>query len=107
MGCVNELMRGQAEWGVITRVGPIVSQILCGDHSLLLICISGNCTWFLGRRWGLHAPCALEMYSGAPIFVTFPCGPRIFAEFWMVDLALCSATYFGVFHIFSALGWMQ
>ena len=71
----------------------VVSQILCGDYSLLLICSSGSCTWYLSRRWGLLPPCALEMYSEAPIVVTFLCGPRIFAEFWMVDFALCPATY--------------
>ena len=85
----------------------VVSQILCADHRLLLICSSGSCTWNLCRRWGLLSPCALETYSEAPIVVTFPCGPRIFAEFWMVALALCSATSFGVFHIFFAWGWMQ
>ena len=36
-----------------------------------------------------------------------PCGPRILAEFGMVAFAWRSATSFGVFHIFSALGWMQ
>ena len=30
---------------------------------------SGSCTWFLGHRWGLLAPCALEMLSEAPIVV--------------------------------------
>ena len=39
-------MRGQGEWwwyatwGVLTRVGAVVSQVLCFDHSLLLICSS-------------------------------------------------------------------
>ena len=47
------------------------------------------------------------MYSEASIVVTFPCGPRILAEPGMVAFALCSATYFGVFHIFSAWDWMQ
>ena len=88
-------------------MGRVVSQILCGDHSLLLTCNLGSCTWFLGRRWGLLVPCALEMYSEASIVVTFPCGPRILAEFGMVAFALCSATSFRVFHIFSAWGWMQ
>ena len=38
MGCGNELVRGQGEWrwhagwGVLTRVGAVLSQILCGDH---------------------------------------------------------------------------
>ena len=73
-----------------------------GDHSLLLICSSGSCTRFLGRRCGLLGPCAFEMYSEASIVVTFPCGPKILAEFWMVAFALCSATSFGGFHIFSA-----
>ena len=49
-----------------------------------------------GSRWGLFAPCALEMYSEASIVITFPCGPRILAEFGMVASAWCSATYFGV-----------
>ena len=26
--------------------GAVVSQILCIDHGLLLICGSGSCTWF-------------------------------------------------------------
>ena len=109
MGCDNELVRGQGEWqwyagwGVITRV----SQILHFDHSLLLICSSWSCTWFLGSRWGLLVSCALEMYSEASIVVTFPCAHRILAEFGMVAFAWCSATSFGVFHIFSAWGWMQ
>ena len=47
------------------------------------------------------------MYSEASIVVTFPCLPRIFAEFGMAAFALCSATSFGVFHIFFAWGWMQ
>ena len=72
---------------VVCWVGS-VSHILCGDRSLLLICSSGSSTWFLGRRWGFLAPCALEMYSEAPIDVTLPCDPRIFAEFGMVALAL-------------------
>ena len=88
-------------------VGAVVSQILCFDHSLLLICSSWSCTWFLGRRCGLLAPCALEMYSEASIVIAFPCGPRILAEFRMVAFALCSATSFGIFLIFSAWGWMQ
>ena len=112
MGCCNELVRGQGEWrwyagwGVLSRVGAVVSQILCFDHSLLLICSSWSCTWFLRRRWGLLAPCAPEMYSEASIVVTFPCGPRILGEFGMVAFALCSATSFWVFRIFSAWGWM-
>ena len=75
MGCGNELVRGQGEWrwyagwGVLTRVGAVVSQILYFDQSLLLICSLWSCTWFLGRRWGLLAPCALEMYSEASIVV--------------------------------------
>ena len=52
-------------------------------------------------------PCALEMYSEAPIVVTFPCDPRIFAEFWMVGFALCSEISFRVLDIFSANGWIQ
>ena len=83
-------------------LGAIVSQILCGYHSLLFICCSGSCTWFLGRRWGLLAPCSLKIYSEAPIVVTFLCGPKIYAEFWMVAFGLCSATSFWVLHIFSA-----
>ena len=51
--------------------------------------------------------CILQMYSEASIIVTIPCGPRMLAEFGMVAFALYSATFFGVFHIFSALGWMQ
>ena len=47
---------GEWRWyagsGELTRVGGVVSQILCGDHNLLLICCSGSCAWFLGRRWG-------------------------------------------------------
>ena len=98
-----------AGWEVLTRMGAIVSQILCGDYSLLLICCSGSCNWFLGRRWGLLAPCALEMYSEVPIVVafSFSCGPGILAEFGMVSIALCSATSFAGFHIFCAWGWMQ
>ena len=113
MGCGNELVRGQGEWWwyagweVLTRVGVVVRQILCFDHSLLLICSSWSCTWFLGRRWGLLVPYALEMYSEESIIVIFPCGPRILAEFVVVAFAWCSATSFGVFHIFSAWGWMQ
>ena len=101
------MWRWYAGWGVLTMVGVVVSQILCGDHSLLLICVSGNTNCFLCYRWGLLVPCALEKYSEAPVVVTFSCGPRIFAEFWMVAFALCSATSFGVFYIFSAWGWMQ
>ena len=67
-----------------------------------LIYSSWSCTWFLGHRWGLLVPCALEMHSEAPIIVTFPCGPRILAEFGMVAFAWCSATSFGVFHVCSA-----
>ena len=101
------MWRWYAGWGVLTMVGVVVSQILCGDHSLLLICVSGNSNCFLCYRWGLLVPCALEKYSEAPVVVTFCCGPRIFAEFWMVAFALCSATSFVVFYIFSAWGWMQ
>ena len=42
-------MKGQGEWrwhagwGVLTRLGAVVSQILSGDHSLLLICSSESC----------------------------------------------------------------
>ena len=36
--------------------------------------------------------------------MTFPCDPRIFAEFGMVAFTMCSATSFGVFHIFFAWG---
>ena len=64
--------RCYAGWGVLTRMGAVVWQISCGDHSLLFICGSGSWTWFQGRRWGLLARCALEMYSEAPIVVTFP-----------------------------------
>ena len=107
MGRGNELVRGHGEWRRYAGWGAVVSLVLCFDHSLLLICSSWSCTWFLGRRWGLLAPCALEMYSEASIVVTFPCGPGILAEFGMVAFALWSATSFGVFHIFSAWGWMQ
>ena len=85
MGCGNELVRGQGEWrwyagwGVLTRVGGGCRPDFVFDHSLLLICSSWSCTWFLGRRWGLLTPCALEMYSEASSVVTFPCGPRILA----------------------------
>ena len=84
--------------------GAVVSKVLCFDHILLLICSLWSCIWFLGRRWGLLVPCFLEMYSEAFIVVTFP---RILTEFGMVAFALCSAPSFGVFHIFSAWGWMQ
>ena len=53
MGCGNELVRGQGEWrwyarwGVSTRVGGGCKLDLCFDHSLLLICSSWSCTWFL------------------------------------------------------------
>ena len=77
-----------------------VSQVLCFDHSLLLICSSWSCIWFLGRRCGLLSPCALEMYSEASIVVAFPCGSRILAEFGMVAFALCSATSFVVLKIY-------
>ena len=93
--------------GSVNKGGAVVGQVLCFDHILLLICSSWSCTWFLGRRWGLLVPCALEMYSKASIVVTFPCGLRILAEFGMVAFALCSAISFGVFHIFTAWGWMH
>ena len=71
--------------------GSVVSQILCFDHSLLLICSSWSCTWFLGLRWGLLAPCALEMYSEASIVVTFPCGPIEYLAFaWRLCMVLCN-----------------
>ena len=60
-----------------------------------------------GSQVRLLTPCALEMYSEASIVVTFPSGPRILAEFGMVAFAGCSATSFGVFHIFSECCWMQ
>ena len=96
-----------AGWGVLTREGGGCKPDFVWRSWLLLICGSGSCTWFLGRWWGLLAPCYLEIYSEAPIVRTFPCCPRKFAEFWMAAIALCSETSFWVFHIFSALGWMQ
>ena len=75
MGYGNELVRRQGEWRWYAGWGAVVSQVLCFDHCLSLICSSWGCTWFLGRRWGVLAPYALEMYSEASIVVTFPCGP--------------------------------
>ena len=86
--------------GSVNKGGGRLWQILCGYHSLLFICISGSCTWFLGRRWGLLAPCALEMYYEASIVVTFPCGPRILAEFGMVAFPLCCNFFLGFPYIF-------
>ena len=58
--------------------GAVVSQILSGDPSLLLICSSWSFTWFLGRRSGLLAPCAHFLH----------CLPDIFGSIYRCNIAL-------------------
>ena len=55
-----------------------------------------------GSKVGVACALCPWMYSEAHFVVTFHFGPGIFAEAWMVALALCSVTSIGVFHIFSA-----
>ena len=55
---------------VVCSVGSVNKG---GGQLLARFCGSGSCTWFLGRRRGLLAPCALEMHSEAPIVVLDGC----------------------------------
>ena len=67
-------------------------------------------TTSLHCNFTMRTPISLLCTAISLLFISlhfFPCGRRIIAEFWMVALALCSATSLRVFHIFSAWGWMQ